>query len=545
MGGNVMMSYKRFRTLLWLGTGLLLLACELFILKPAHSQTYNRFTPANGILVGDVDTYVTTPAASSNVISLWSGTCSPSTFLRGDGSCAVPAGTGVTSVALTMPSGLSVAGSPITTSGTLAVTTALSGLINGTGSGFANATASNVTAEFSGTCDATTFLRGDGSCQTVGAGATGANPTATIGLTAVNGSAGTFLRSDGAPALSQGIAPTWTNSHAFSLSGNGVAPAINLSSQTPTVQWNQTTAAADNRRWMFYPNGADQFVGSVKNDANTVEAVWVSVDRTGAVVDNVLFPAQTIFGAVGNGPASAAKVQAAGNSSVALNNTSLTANNRLWDFVNAGDENLHLRAVTDDGSASEDWATVSRTAASIDTVLFPNSPVGVGSASGNGNLTIHNSAITVASEFITLNGTGAAGGYENLYVDVRRNSTSYASLRGDGTSLNFAIPGGTLQVNSQNVQRIARARMNDSSGTCSLANNYGFTSCTHNSTGAVSFNMTAAGFTSAPVCTATRVDSGGVPATAVTVSSTTAGTWTAWSSSALTNSDVMVICTGT
>lgn len=44
---------------------------------------------------------------------------------------------------------------------------------------------------------------------------TGANPTASVGLTAVNGSASTFMRSDGAPALSQSIAPTWTGQHTF------------------------------------------------------------------------------------------------------------------------------------------------------------------------------------------------------------------------------------------------------------------------------------------------------------------------------------------
>lgn len=46
--------------------------------------------------------------------------------------------------------------------------------------------------------------------------AVGANPTASLGLTAVNGSATTFLRSDGAPALSQAIVPTWTGIHTFS-----------------------------------------------------------------------------------------------------------------------------------------------------------------------------------------------------------------------------------------------------------------------------------------------------------------------------------------
>lgn len=47
----------------------------------------------------------------------------------------------VTSVALSMPSGFSVSGSPVTSSGTLAVTTTLSGVLKGTGSGITAATA--------------------------------------------------------------------------------------------------------------------------------------------------------------------------------------------------------------------------------------------------------------------------------------------------------------------------------------------------------------------------------------------------------------------
>jgi hypothetical protein len=43
-----------------------------------------------------------------------------------------------------------------------------------------------------------------------------ANPSASVGLSAVNGSAATFMRSDAAPALSQSIAPTWTGDHAWS-----------------------------------------------------------------------------------------------------------------------------------------------------------------------------------------------------------------------------------------------------------------------------------------------------------------------------------------
>ena len=66
----------------------------------------------------------------------------------------------VTSVGLTMPTGFSVSGSPITTSGTLAVTTTLSGVLKGTGSG--------ITAAVSGTdyapaTSGSSILKGNGS----------------------------------------------------------------------------------------------------------------------------------------------------------------------------------------------------------------------------------------------------------------------------------------------------------------------------------------------------------------------------------------------
>lgn len=44
----------------------------------------------------------------------------------------------------------------------------------------------------------------------------GGNPSASVGLTAVNGVATTYMRSDAAPALDVTIAPTWTGIHTFS-----------------------------------------------------------------------------------------------------------------------------------------------------------------------------------------------------------------------------------------------------------------------------------------------------------------------------------------
>lgn len=52
-----------------------------------------------------------------------------------------------------------------------------------------------------------------------------ANPTASVGLSTVNGSATTYMRSDAAPALDQSITPTWTGAHIFAAGVMMQAPA--------------------------------------------------------------------------------------------------------------------------------------------------------------------------------------------------------------------------------------------------------------------------------------------------------------------------------
>lgn len=70
-----------------------------------------------------------------------------------------------------------------------------------------------------------------------------ANPTATIGLSAVNGVATTYIRSDGAPALDQSIAPTWTGTHKFT---NAPVPTTNDSTAlgTTALQWSDLFLAS-------------------------------------------------------------------------------------------------------------------------------------------------------------------------------------------------------------------------------------------------------------------------------------------------------------
>ena len=63
----------------------------------------------------------------------------------------------------------------------------------------------------------TNFLRADGTwAAPPSGGGTAGNPTASLGLTAINGVATTYMRSDAAPALDVTIAPTWSGLHTFS-----------------------------------------------------------------------------------------------------------------------------------------------------------------------------------------------------------------------------------------------------------------------------------------------------------------------------------------
>lgn len=87
----------------------------------------------------------------------------------------------------------------------------------------------------------------DGTVQTTAAtSSTGANPTSLISLTATNGVATTFLRSDGSQALDTNIAPNWNGIHVFNKSVTNIASsttAVPLTIDTPAfpvtnlVEW--------------------------------------------------------------------------------------------------------------------------------------------------------------------------------------------------------------------------------------------------------------------------------------------------------------------
>ena len=89
--------------------------------------------------------------------------------------------------------------------GTGATTLTAHGLLVGNGTGPVAVTGAGT----SGQVFTSNGAAADGTFQALPASATGANPTATIGTAAVNGSASTFMRSDGAPAIPQASTSTF------------------------------------------------------------------------------------------------------------------------------------------------------------------------------------------------------------------------------------------------------------------------------------------------------------------------------------------------
>lgn len=121
-----------------------------------------------------------------------------------------------------------------------------------------------------------------------------ANPSASAGLTAVNGSATTAMRSDGAPAISQSIVPTWTGQHIFSTSGIPI-----VSNSTNSAQNIQMQAAGATTAFFGGAAGAPLFV------QNPSGVNVVAFNFSGTVAASPSFTAQAtglpvIYGVAGS-----------------------------------------------------------------------------------------------------------------------------------------------------------------------------------------------------------------------------------------------------
>lgn len=294
----------------WTACGILLTVIAL----PVLAATFNLFQPAAGILKGNPSTYITTAATSADVVATFSGTCNSGTVLKGDGSCAAASTGTVTSVALTVPTGFSVSGSPVTTSGTFGVTTTLTGPLRGNGTGIVadslsgvlkgngtgaitTAAGTDVAAVFTGTCNSSTFLRGDGSCQSPGGGGT---------VTSVAMTVPSFLSVSGSPITNSGtlavtlsgtalpVANGGTGTTTSTGTGNTVLSASPTFTGTVTAATVAATAVTVGGNNVCQSTGTNCPASSVAFSGATVNRITSNVTLGNGSTDVVLMNAEIV-----------------------------------------------------------------------------------------------------------------------------------------------------------------------------------------------------------------------------------------------------------
>ncbi len=124
--------------------------------------------------------------------------------------------------------------------GMLGATAAGGAIVEGQGSSFDISLRNRNGSDVCNAATGTTTLN----CSSISIASTiigiGANPTALVGLTAVNGVSANYIRADGAPALDQSIAPSWTGKHIWNVTST-VTSASGAALDDVKVQASTTT----------------------------------------------------------------------------------------------------------------------------------------------------------------------------------------------------------------------------------------------------------------------------------------------------------------
>lgn len=180
----------------------------------------------------------TANAGTATALAAVPSQCSGSTFATGiqasgAANCSTPAGGGNVSNSGTPTSGQFAEWTGATTlagetlGGDCTLATATITCTKTSGSVFGTLATQNAPTGVSNQClQANSAGTVTGTGAGCGGSSSGANPTASVGLSTVNGSATTYMRSDGAPALSQSISPTMTGAWTWTnTTSGGVTPA--------------------------------------------------------------------------------------------------------------------------------------------------------------------------------------------------------------------------------------------------------------------------------------------------------------------------------
>jgi hypothetical protein len=254
-------------------------------------------------------------------------------------------------------------------------------------------------------------------------GATLANPTASVGLAAVNGVAATAMRSDGAPALDQSIAPTMTGAWTYS----NTVP-ITISNGAPRLRLNESDQSVDERLWSFDVS-VKQLSWNTRNDADSTGRTVFTVTRgTGIDITNMTFGSSgsnNSFTFTGNGSTTFGGSVAATRCTVTGATVPSTAGiylpgaNRLGFGTNSGARGEF------DANGQFIISTIGR---GLSVAEGSNAKMGTATLSA-GTVVVSTTAVTANSRiFLTAQSLGTVTVGQGLAVSARSAGTSFTIL---------------------------------------------------------------------------------------------------------------------
>lgn len=262
--------------------------------------------------------------------------------------------------------------------------------------------------------------------------AAGANPTGLIGMSAVNGSATNFTRSDSTHAIDPAIVPTWTAIHKWSLA-------------EPRLVLGESDQGSDLKGWDFDLNGG-VLTGRTRTDADGAGQNWLAVTRgattaitavaLGNATDN---PSYSLLGTGSitiNGAIIANKVSGGGVNSITLsssgpviefNKTNAGGDAKRF-FIDAFNANVFdLRMQNDAGSQSRRMQSFTRSGLTLTDIEFGNTTdnntahfKGSGATSFEGNVVL----ATAGNELQIKEGINASMGIVTLVAGTATVSTT-------------------------------------------------------------------------------------------------------------------------
>jgi hypothetical protein len=379
--------------------------------QSASSTAANRFITPDGVDI------VATPGTW--VLRVYSSTESRWRIIwlsNGSGS-----GGTVTSVDLVMPSGFGVTGNPITSSGTITVDTTLSGVLKGTGTGFAVATPGT---DYVTATSTNTFTN-----KTLGTGNVLGLVTMTLGSDATGD---IYYRNASGILTRLGVG---SNGNVLTLAA-GLPSWASTTSGTLTV--NTTPIASGSAGRIFYETAGNVLgeISTLTSDGTIVTFAPTVTTGTGATA-GVVGTANNLT--TGNGFDFSSNSATSGKLfNLAITGTAALTNNTVLNISNSGATSTN--AQTTYGAIISNTRTNATSGTNVALQLTAS-----GATTANTALNVTAGNVVVSTSNSVLFGASAGIGYDGTGIRV--------ALTPSGTAGIFTA-GDTLFVNSSNAQKI-------------------------------------------------------------------------------------------